>query len=56
MDKNSRQPPVRIPLDFDTAVSGLLKVDPTGLPKTAAASKAAAKKAAKKKAAKKPAK
>ncbi len=26
--KSKRQPPVRIPLDFERAVEGLLKVDP----------------------------
>lgn len=26
--KPKRQPPVRIPLDFETAVTGLLQVDP----------------------------
>jgi len=27
-EKQARQPPIHIPLDFETAVSGLLKVDP----------------------------
>lgn len=27
-DDQKRNPPIKIPLDFDTAVDGLLKVDP----------------------------
>ncbi|QDU31676.1 hypothetical protein ETAA8_68360 [Anatilimnocola aggregata] len=32
---DKRKPPVHIPLDFETAVGGLLKVDPKKLPESA---------------------
>jgi hypothetical protein len=43
-----RQKPIRIPLDFQTAVRGLLKVDPKQLKKRVARKKAAKKVARKK--------
>jgi hypothetical protein len=49
----NRQPPVHIPLDFNTAIGGLLAVDPKKLPpsakKTAKPKPAANKRAPKKK-------
>lgn len=50
-----RKPPVHIPLDFDTAIGGLLAVDPKQLKRPVAKKPARAvkKRAAKKKAAKK---
>ena len=50
MPKDKRKPPVHIPLDFDAAVGGLLKVDPKKLPPSAKKpAKQTAKKAAPKK-------
>lgn len=33
-DASKRQPPVSIPLDFDTAIDGLLRVPPPPKPET----------------------
>lgn len=56
-DSAKQNPPLNIPLDFDSAVGGLLKVDPTQVPPpNKRPAKKAAKKVAKAIAKKKPAK